>query len=75
MINLNLGIFRVPGDPDDCQRYKREFNEGKEVQLKCTCHDAVDLIKLYLRGLPEPIIPNHLDSQLQATVGINFFFS
>jgi len=53
-----VGLFRIPGSADEVQYYIKQFNEGKEVQLSCTYHDVVGIIKEFLRKLPEPVIPN-----------------
>eukprot|EP01126_Amoeba_proteus_P004175 TRINITY_DN11411_c0_g2_i2.p1 TRINITY_DN11411_c0_g2~~TRINITY_DN11411_c0_g2_i2.p1 ORF type:complete len:1367 (-),score=274.51 TRINITY_DN11411_c0_g2_i2:288-4388(-) len=53
-----VGIFRIPGLPDEVEYYQRQFDLGKEVTFKCNCHDVVGLLKKYIRSLPDPIVPN-----------------
>ena len=53
------GIFRVPGDQFVINTFKRVFDSGAiEVDFRgCSVHDVAALLKLYLRELPEPLIP------------------
>lgn len=56
------GIFRVNGNTRVVERLKASFDKTGEADLE----DAGDvmavagMLKLYLRELPEPVIPEHL---------------
>jgi hypothetical protein len=65
-----LGILRVPGNNDEVEYYKKLFDEGKDVEFKCNCHDAVALLKQYIRDLPSIVIPPHIDTEMHAIVGM-----
>lgn len=65
-----LGIFRIPGSPEEANWYKKLFNEGREVNFKCSCHDVVGLLKMYIRSLPDPIIPHFFNAQIPFLVGM-----
>jgi len=52
------GLFRVAGNKDaiDAIRHEYEEGDGSEVKLE-EVHDVAGVFKLYLRMLPEPLIP------------------
>jgi hypothetical protein len=50
------GLFRVPGNNDEIEAMKKKFQNGEEVEFK-DLHDVAGVFKLYLRKLPEPLIP------------------
>ena len=62
------GLFRVPGSEDTLSNYKRSldseqfggFPEGSAVA------DVASLIKLFIRQLPEPLIPSSIFTDLLA---------
>jgi len=59
------GIFRVPGSTEQTNWLKRQFNEGRNVSFSSSsCHDAVGLLKMYLRELPELLIPELFSQQV-----------
>jgi len=58
------GVWRVPGSAEEIQYYKNCFNEGKEVNFKCSYFDAAGLFKQWIRDLPEPLIPPLFDAQV-----------
>lgn len=58
------GIFRVPGNAEEAIYYKRLFEEGREVVFDCGCHDVVGLLKMYIRELPECVIPPIIDGKV-----------
>jgi len=54
------GVFRVPGDSAQIGFMLRLIDLGfeREVDFRvCSVHDVAGLVKLYLRELPEPLIP------------------
>ena len=53
------GIFRVPGEAYAVDTFQRIFDSGAtEVDFRgCSVHDVATLLKLYLRMLPEPLVP------------------
>eukprot|EP01117_Protostelium_nocturnum_P007668 TRINITY_DN2752_c0_g1_i1.p1 TRINITY_DN2752_c0_g1~~TRINITY_DN2752_c0_g1_i1.p1 ORF type:complete len:697 (+),score=176.45 TRINITY_DN2752_c0_g1_i1:196-2286(+) len=56
------GIFRLSGTISDIEYHKGEFDKGKDVQFTSETdpHTVAGLLKLYLRGLPEPLITYNL---------------
>jgi len=63
------GILRVPGSAEEATYYKQLFDLGRDVTFRCSCHDAVGLLKMYLRELPDTIIPPIFDQQIPLIVG------
>lgn len=53
------GIFRVPADLDEVNSLKSRFDQW-EVPACADCHTAASLLKLWLRELYEPLIPDEL---------------
>jgi hypothetical protein len=51
------GIFRVPADHDEINSVKSRFDQW-EVVTCVDCHTAASLLKLWLRELYEPLIPD-----------------
>ena len=51
------GIFRVPADLEEVQSLKSRFDQW-EVVLCRDCHTAASLLKMWLRDLYEPLIPD-----------------
>ncbi|CAN9500581.1 unnamed protein product [Ophioblennius macclurei] len=60
------GIYRVNGAKTRVEKLCQAFENGKElVELsQCSPHDISNVLKLYLRQLPEPIMPFHLYNTL-----------
>ncbi|KAM6921557.1 rho GTPase-activating protein 45 isoform 1-T1 [Xenentodon cancila] len=60
------GIYRVNGVKTRVEKLCQAFENGKElVELsQCSPHDISNVLKLYLRQLPEPIMPFHLYNRL-----------
>ncbi|XP_034036193.1 rho GTPase-activating protein 45 [Thalassophryne amazonica] len=60
------GIYRVNGVKTRVEKLCQAFENGKElVELsQCSPHDISNVLKLYLRQLPEPILPFHLYNRL-----------
>ncbi|XP_068176092.1 rho GTPase-activating protein 45 isoform X2 [Antennarius striatus] len=60
------GIYRVNGVKTRVEKLCQAFENGKElVELsQCSPHDISNVLKLYLRQLPEPIIPFRLYNSL-----------
>ncbi|EFA83668.1 pleckstrin domain-containing protein [Heterostelium album PN500] len=52
------GLFRIPGNGQQIQLIKKDYNEGKADLSKFTnadIHTIAGVLKLYLRELPEPL--------------------
>ncbi|XP_076009103.1 rho GTPase-activating protein 45 isoform X2 [Genypterus blacodes] len=60
------GIYRVNGVKTRVEKLCQAFENGKElVELsQCSPHDISNVLKLYLRQLPEPIVPFRLYNSL-----------
>ncbi|XP_029001841.1 rho GTPase-activating protein 45 isoform X2 [Betta splendens] len=60
------GIYRVNGVKTRVEKLCQAFENGKElVELsQCSPHDISNVLKLYLRQLPEPILPFRLYNSL-----------
>ncbi|XP_061833839.1 rho GTPase-activating protein 45 isoform X5 [Nerophis lumbriciformis] len=60
------GIYRVNGVKTRVEKLCQTFENGKElVELsQCSPHDISNVLKLYLRQLPEPILPFHIYNSL-----------
>uniref|UniRef100_A0A3Q2YGW7 Rho GTPase activating protein 45 n=1 Tax=Hippocampus comes TaxID=109280 RepID=A0A3Q2YGW7_HIPCM len=60
------GIYRVNGVKTRVEKLCQAFENGKElVELsQCSPHDISNVLKLYLRQLPEPILPFHIYNNL-----------
>uniref|UniRef100_A0A2I4CVP4 Minor histocompatibility protein HA-1 isoform X2 n=1 Tax=Austrofundulus limnaeus TaxID=52670 RepID=A0A2I4CVP4_AUSLI len=60
------GIYRVNGVKTRVEKLCQAFENGKElVELsQCSPHDISNVLKLYLRQLPEPIMPFRLYNRL-----------
>ena len=58
------GIFRISASSTKLQKYKNEYNRGLPVEFpeKIDPHTVAGLLKLYLRELPEPVIPFNMYS-------------
>lgn len=68
------GILRIPGSTHDIHEYKKQFDLGREVDLqalKIHCHDTVGILKMYIRELPEPVIPVFLSNQVTPSASVD----
>ena len=63
------GIFRVPGDRALLNELRTAYDAGERVDLAVVRdpHAVASLLKMYLRDLPEPLIPEALYDPLLAT--------
>jgi hypothetical protein len=55
------GIFRLPGNTDNIKALQLQVNKGDFALASrpdITVHDIASLLKLWLRGLSEPLIPD-----------------
>ena len=60
------GIFRVPADLDEVNSLKSRFDQW-EIPACGDCHTAASLLKLWLRELYEPLIPDELYEECVST--------
>jgi RhoGAP domain len=60
MIHLTVG--RVPGVTRETEALKRAFDEGENVEAKAfpNVHTAASALKLWLRELPNSIVPEDM---------------
>eukprot|EP00026_Physarum_polycephalum_P001989 Phypoly_transcript_01993.p1 GENE.Phypoly_transcript_01993~~Phypoly_transcript_01993.p1 ORF type:complete len:766 (+),score=95.14 Phypoly_transcript_01993:705-3002(+) len=63
------GIFRVPGVARETEAMKRAFDESEEVEAKTfpNVHTAASALKLWLRELPNSIVPEDMYYMCLAT--------
>ena len=54
-----VGIFRLPGQASRIQALKDLYDSGAQEDFSSTedVHSVASLFKLYLRELPEPVVP------------------
>ncbi len=68
-----VGIFRLPGQASRIQALKELYDSGSQDDFSSTedVHTVASLLKLYLRELPQPIVPFVLyDSYKLALEGV-----
>ena len=55
-----MGIFRLPGQASRIHTMKETYDCGSQQDFSPTedVHTVASLLKLYLRELPEPVIPH-----------------
>ncbi|KAI9250675.1 Rho GTPase activation protein [Helicostylum pulchrum] len=61
-----VGIYRIPGSTITVNKLRAIFNDGSDVDFDVTRpdpHAVGTLLKMYLRELPEPIIPFELTNE------------
>jgi len=58
-----VGLFRVPGNKEQIECYKKDLNAGKQVIFD-VAFDIAGLLKEFLRLLPEPLIPPFFNGQV-----------
>ena len=54
-----MGIFRLPGQASRILALKELYDSGSQEDFSSTedVHTVASLLKLYLRELPEPVVP------------------
>lgn len=54
-----MGIFRLPGQASRIQAMKELYDSGSQQDFPISedVHTVASLFKLYLRELPEPVVP------------------
>eukprot|EP01089_Gocevia_fonbrunei_P014907 TRINITY_DN4223_c0_g1_i4.p1 TRINITY_DN4223_c0_g1~~TRINITY_DN4223_c0_g1_i4.p1 ORF type:complete len:307 (+),score=49.60 TRINITY_DN4223_c0_g1_i4:649-1569(+) len=62
------GIFRIPGDSESMYELKAEVEKGNYDAQTKDPNVAASLLKLWLRELPEPLIPMRFYEKCLATV-------
>ncbi|KAI8391407.1 Rho GTPase activation protein [Radiomyces spectabilis] len=58
-----VGIYRIPGSITTVNRLKAIFDDGSDIDFNVSQpdpHAVGTLLKMYLRELPEPIVPNDI---------------
>eukprot|EP00127_Corallochytrium_limacisporum_P005701 Clim_evm80s210 gene=Clim_evmTU80s210 len=66
------GIFRISGFAGQINKYREMLDEGEPINFAEDCRDphvAAGVLKLYLRELPDPLLPYDLYDVLMAAVG------
>ena len=59
------GVFRKPGARARQKELRDALDEGREIPKFINVNDAADLLKAYLRELPEPVLPDaHFDTHI-----------
>lgn len=67
-----VGIFRLPGQASQIQALRDLYDSGSQQDFRESedVHTVASLLKLYLRELPEPVIPYvYYESYRQALQG------
>jgi len=56
------GLFRLSGSSATIQDLRQQYNEGKDVTIGAEedAHVAAGVLKLFLREMPIPLLPNNL---------------
>lgn len=54
-----VGIFRLPGQASRIQTLKELYDSGSQEDFSSAedVHTVASLLKLYLRELPQPVVP------------------
>lgn len=54
-----VGIFRLPGKASRIQTLKEQYDAGSQEDFPPNedIHTVASLLKLYLKELPEPVVP------------------
>jgi len=63
------GIFRLAGDSGDIQEWRQTADTTGEFKPLSDPHNCAVLLKLWLRSLPEPLIPDALYAQATSGEG------
>lgn len=61
-----VGIFRINGNQKDILTYRENMNNGITVSFENeeNCHNISNLLKLFIRELPDPLIPIDIQDEL-----------
>jgi hypothetical protein len=70
------GLFRTSGNVKIVQRLRKSFDESGDAPLEDTgdVAAAAALLKQFLRDLPQPVIPCHLNQPFFAAVRGKYCF-
>ncbi len=63
------GIYRVPGRQSRLEALRDSYDKGKPIDLEKGMEDpftCADLLLLYLRSLPEPLLPQPMAADMEA---------
>jgi hypothetical protein len=62
------GIYRVPGRQSRLEALRDSYDKGKPVDFEARMEDpftCADLLLLFLRSLPEPLVPQPVSAELE----------
>jgi len=70
------GIFRISASHKDVKDYKDMFERGEDVNLETVTdpHVVANLIKVFFRELPEPLMTFDLYDCFLSAIGTPFLF-
>ena len=70
----SVGIYRTSGSQTRIQELKRHFNRGDRVRLNdYDVPTVADVMKLFIRELPEKLIPEEILPDLEEAIGMNIY--
>ena len=70
----SVGIYRTSGSQTRIQELKRHFNRGDRVRLNdYDVPTVADVMKLFIRELPEKLIPEEILPDLEEAIGMNLY--
>lgn len=66
------GLFRISGNLEDMLKYKTAIDKGGAISFENeqNCHNVSGILKLYIRELPQPLMPLDIQDELFKIVSI-----